>query len=85
MRKYVYDFSLLAPIAPDVTVKTFPRSQVDRLFTKKTHYLDWFRFFLIGVLVKLAREGNLNATGRYRVVISYTGFDNFECETLRSI
>ena len=85
MRKYVYDFSLLNPISPDVTIATFPRDQVDRLFTKKTHYLDWMRFFWIGIMVKLARTGMLNATGRYRVVVSYAGFGNYECEAIQMI
>jgi len=85
MRKYIFDFSLLRPISSDVSIETFPRDQVDRLFTKKTHYLDWMRFFWIGLMVKFARDGQLNAVGRYRFVMSYTGFGNFECELQRSI
>jgi hypothetical protein len=85
MRKFVYDFSLIAPVSPTVTIATFPSDQVNRLFSKKTHYLDWMRFFLIGVLVKLARAGHLDATGRYTVVISYTVFGNYKCQLLRSI
>ncbi|QEQ93898.1 hypothetical protein SEA_KARDASHIAN_33 [Streptomyces phage Kardashian] len=85
MRQYVYDFSLLAPVPSDVTIATFPREQIDRLFSKKTHYLDWMRFFWIGVMVKLARAGQLGSAGRYRVVISYTGNGNYECVLLRSI
>jgi hypothetical protein len=85
MRKYVFDFSLLRPISPDVNIATFPRDQVDRLFTKKTHYLDWMRFFWIGIMVTFARDGKLNAAGRYRMVASYNGFGHFECELQRSI
>jgi hypothetical protein len=85
MRKYVFDFSLHRPVAPTVTIKTFPTDQIDRLFTKKTHLLDWMRFFWIGVLVKLARAGHLDAAGRYRVVVSYRRFGNYECELSRSI
>lgn len=85
MRKYVFDFSLTRPVTPDVTLETFPRDQIDRLFTKKTHYLDWMRFFWIGMMVKFARDGKLNATGRYRFVARYYGFGRYECELLRSI
>jgi hypothetical protein len=85
MRKYVYDFSLLNPVPSNVTIATFPLDQVDRLFSKKTHYLDWMRFFWIGTLANLARAGQLDTPGRYRIEASYIGFGNFEVQLLQEI
>lgn len=68
--QFVYDFSILEPIASNTE---FVKKVKPMVYSSFKSFFSLKRLFVVYAIAKFANEGKFKETGRYRIVVAVIG------------